>query len=129
MAPDARQSAERAVVDATTAYLAEIAHLPRLTPQEELALGERIAQGDQAALRRIVEANLRLVVYVANRYHSEGIALLDLIQEGNIGLLRAARRFDARKGYRFSTYAIWWIRQGVTRAIANQGQLLSLIHI
>jgi RNA polymerase primary sigma factor len=124
MVPGARQSAASAVADATTAYLATIAQIPRLTPQEELELGARSAQGDQTALRRLVEANLRLVVYVAKHYHGEGLTLLDLIQEGNIGLLHAARKFDARQGYRFSTYAICWIRQGVRRAIATQGQLI-----
>ncbi len=116
--------------DGTMIYLNDISRLPRLTPEQEIELGRRIAQGDEAALRRMVEANLRLVVSVAKRYHNEGLSLLDLVQEGNIGLMRAARKFDYTKGYRFSTYAIWWIRQAVTRAIANQGQTIRVpVHV
>ncbi len=116
--------------DGTTIYLNEISKIPRLTPDEELALGRRIAEGDDLALRRMIEANLRLVVSVAKRYRTESLALLDLIQEGNIGLMRAAMKFDYTKGYRFSTYAIWWIRQAVTRAIANQGQTIRIpVHV
>src|SRR5579871_4534158 len=112
------------------AYLHEISRLPRLTPEQEIQLGERIANGDEEALRIMVESNLRLVVSVAKRYRNEGLALLDLIQEGNIGLMRAARKFDYTRGYRFSTYAIWWIRQAVTRAIANQGQTIRVpVHV
>lgn len=111
-------------------YLHEISHLPRLTPTEELELGQRIAIGDRVALRRMVESNLRLVVSVAKRYRNHGLSLLDLVQEGNIGLMRAAERFDYTRGYRFSTYAIWWIRQAVTRAIANQGQTIRVpVHV
>jgi RNA polymerase primary sigma factor len=116
--------------DGTMIYLNDISRLPRLTPQEEIELGCRIAQGDEAALRRMVECNLRLVVSVAKRYRNEGLSLLDLVQEGNIGLMRAAKKFDYTKGYRFSTYAIWWIRQAVTRAIANQGQTIRVpVHV
>ena len=116
--------------DDTTMYLNEISHVPRLTPEEELELGYQIAHGDEAALRRMVESNLRLVVSVAKRYRNEGLALLDLVQEGNIGLMRAAKKFDYTRGYRFSTYAIWWIRQAVTRAIANQGQTIRVpVHV
>jgi RNA polymerase primary sigma factor len=116
--------------DGTMIYLNDISRLPRLTPQEEIELGHRIAQGDEAALRRMVESNLRLVVSVAKRYRNEGLSLLDLVQEGNIGLMRAAKKFDYTKGYRFSTYAIWWIRQAVTRAIANQGQTIRVpVHV
>jgi RNA polymerase primary sigma factor len=116
--------------DNTMLYLHDISRLPRLTPQQELELGERIQDGDEEALRQMVEANLRLVVSVAKRYRNEGLTLLDLVQEGNIGLMRAARKFDFRRGYRFSTYAIWWIRQAVTRAIANQGQTVRVpVHI
>src|SRR5579871_5913334 len=112
------------------AYLHEISRLPRLTPEQEIQLGERIANGDEEALRIMVESNLRLVVSVAKRYRNVGLSLLDLIQEGNIGLIRAARKFDYQRGYRFSTYAIWWIRQAVTRAIANQGQTIRVpVHI
>ena len=116
--------------DGTMIYLNDISRLPRLTPQEEIELGCRIAQGDEVALRRMVECNLRLVVSVAKRYRNEGLSLLDLVQEGNIGLMRAAKKFDYTKGYRFSTYAIWWIRQAVTRAIANQGQTIRVpVHV
>ena len=116
--------------DSTVIYLREISRLPRLTPVEEIELGYRVAQGDAAALKRMVESNLRLVVSVAKRYRNEGLSLLDLIQEGNIGLMRAAVKFDYTRGYRFSTYAIWWIRQAVTRAIANHGQTIRVpIHV
>jgi RNA polymerase primary sigma factor len=107
-------------LDSLTTYLHEISRVPRLTPSEELELGERIAAGDEQALQRMVEANLRLVIAVAKHYHHGGIALHDLVQEGNIGLLRAAQRFDYRTGNRFSTYAVWWIRQAVNRALASQ---------
>jgi len=117
-------------VDGWAAYMREIGRVRRLTPAEELELGERIAHGDDLALRRMVEANLRLVIAVAKRYRHEGIGLQDLIQEGNIGLLRAAQKFDYRKGYRFSTYAIWWIRQAVSRAVANQAYAIRVpVHI
>jgi RNA polymerase primary sigma factor len=116
--------------DSTTLYLHDISRLPRLTPEQELELGERIANGDEAALRQMVESNLRLVVSVAKRYRNEGLSLLDLVQEGNIGLIRAAKKFDYRRGHRFSTYAIWWIRQAVTRAIANQSNTIRVpVHV
>ncbi|MDB5058659.1 MAG: polymerase, sigma 70 subunit, RpoD family [Chloroflexi bacterium] len=116
--------------DSTMLYLRDISRIPRLTPEQELELGERIANGDQEALHIMVESNLRLVVSVAKRYRNEGLSMLDLIQEGNIGLIRAATKFDFHRGYRFSTYAIWWIRQAVTRAIANQGHTIRVpVHI
>ncbi len=121
---------ETTEVDGWATYMREIGQVRRLTPAEELALGERIARGDDAALRRMVEANLRLVIAVAKRYRHEGIGMQDLVQEGNIGLLRAAQKFDYRKGYRFSTYAIWWIRQAVSRAVANQAYAIRVpVHI
>ena len=112
------------------AYMREVGRVRRLTPDEEITLGRRVADGDEEALHRMVEANLRLVVAVAKRYRHEGIGMLDLVQEGNIGLLRAAQKFDYRKGYRFSTYAIWWIRQAVSRAVANQAYAIRVpVHI
>jgi len=121
---------ETTEVDGWATYMREIGQVSRLTPAEELALGARIAGGDDAALRRMVEANLRLVIAVAKRYRHEGIGMQDLVQEGNIGLLRAAQKFDYRKGYRFSTYAIWWIRQAVSRAVANQAYAIRVpVHI
>lgn len=116
--------------DGWAAYMHEVGRVRRLTPAEELHLGECIANGDRRALKRMVEANLRLVIAVAKRYKHEGIGLQDLIQEGNIGLLRAAEKFDYRKGYRFSTYAMWWIRQAVSRAVANQAYTIRVpVHI
>ena len=127
---DTAQATSTPAEDSTMLYLHDISRLPRLTPEQELELGERIANGDEEALRIMVESNLRLVVSVAKRYRNEGLSLLDLIQEGNIGLIRAAKKFDYTRGHRFSTYAIWWIRQAVTRAIANQGQTIRVpVHI
>ena len=105
-------------------YLSEIRQYPRLTPEEERALARRCAEGDQDAIRRMVSSNLRLVVSVAKEYAGRGVPLLDLIQEGSIGLLAAAKKFDYTLDYRFSTYATKWIRQGVTRCILNHGQLI-----
>lgn len=105
-------------------YLREIRSYPRLTPQEELELARKCAQGDENAIRRMVNANLRLVVSVAREYAGRGVPLLDLIQEGSIGLLVAARKFDYTLDFRFSTYATKWIRQGVTRCLANHSGLI-----
>ncbi len=111
-------------------YLREVARVPRLTPEQERDLGRRIAGGDRRALVEMVEANLRLVIAVAKRYRHEGVEMQDLVQEGNIGLLRAAEKFDYRKGYRFSTYAIWWIRQAVSRTVANNAYAIRVpVHI
>ena len=102
-------------------YLSEIREYPRLTPEEERELARRCAQGDQNAIRQMVNSNLRLVVSIAREYAGRGVALLDLIQEGSIGLLTAAKKFDYTLDYRFSTYATKWIRQGVTRCLINHG--------
>lgn len=102
-------------------YLSEIREYPRLTPEEERELARRCAQGDQNAIRQMVNSNLRLVVSIAREYAGRGVALLDLIQEGSIGLLTAAKKFDYTLDYRFSTYATKWIRQGVTRCLMNHG--------
>lgn len=105
-------------------YLNEIRGIPRLTPEQERDLAQRCAAGDEAAIRQMVNANLRLVVYVAKEYAGRGVALMDLIQEGSIGLLVAARKFDYTRDYRFSTYATKWIRQGVTRCLMNNSGII-----
>ena len=110
--------------DDVSQYLREIRQYPRLTPEEELELARGCAQGDEDAIRQMVNANLRLVVSVAREYAGRGVPLLDLIQEGSIGLLVAARKFDYTLEYRFSTYATKWIRQGVTRCLANHSGLI-----
>ena len=112
-----------------TRYLADIHH-PVLTREEERALGERIAQGDPEARAALIRANLRLVVSVAKRYAGRGVALMDLIQEGNLGLMRAVEKFDYRRGTKFSTYATWWIRQAIGRAIQTQRYLVHIpVHV
>ena len=105
-------------------YLSEIRGIPRLTPEQERDLAKRCAEGDESAIRQLVNANLRLVVYIAKEYAGRGVALMDLIQEGSIGLLAAARKFDYTKEYRFSTYATKWIRQGVTRCLMNNSGMI-----
>jgi len=108
-------------------YLKEIRRTALLTPEEEIELARRIREeGDEEARERMIRANLRLVVSIARRYLYLGLPLLDLVEEGNLGLIRAVEKFDYRKGYRFSTYASWWIRQSVTRAIANQSKLIRI---
>ena len=107
-------------------YLKEIGKVPLLTAEEEVQLAIRIEQGDEEAKKRLNEANLRLVVSIAKRYVGRGMLFLDLIQEGNMGLLKAVEKFDYRKGYKFSTYATWWIRQAITRAIADQARTIRI---
>jgi RNA polymerase sigma factor (sigma-70 family) len=111
-------------------YLREIARITLLSREEELELAARVRAGDEAAKERLVEANLRLVVQVARRYLNRGLPLSDLIEEGNIGLLRAVEKFEPERGLRFSTYAVWWIRQAVARALANQARTIRLpVHV
>jgi RNA polymerase sigma factor (sigma-70 family) len=111
-------------------YLSEIARIPLLTREEEQALARRVRAGDEAAKQRMIEANLRLVVQIARRYLNRGLPLPDLIEEGNLGLLRAVEKFEPDRGTRFSTYATWWIRQAVTRALANQARTIRLpVHV
>jgi RNA polymerase sigma factor (sigma-70 family) len=111
-------------------YLRDIAKVPLLTPDEEQELARRVQAGDASAERRLTEANLRLVVRVARRYLHRGLSLLDLIEEGNLGLLHAVRKFQPGRGTRFSTYAVWWIRQAVARALANQARTIRLpVHV
>jgi RNA polymerase primary sigma factor len=111
-------------------YLGEIARIPLLSREEEHALARRVRAGDEAAKQRMVEANLRLVVQIARRYRNRGLPLPDLIEEGNLGLLRAVEKFDPDRGTRFSTYATWWIRQAVVRALANQARTIRLpVHV
>ncbi len=112
--------------DPVRMYLKEIGKVALLTPEEEVALAARMAEGDQDAKRRMAEANLRLVVSIAKRYVGRGMLFLDLIQEGNLGLIKAVDKFDYTKGYKFSTYATWWIRQAITRAIADQARTIRI---
>ena len=115
-----------AVDDPVRMYLKEIGHVPLLTAEEEVALAQRMEAGDESARHRLEEANLRLVVSIAKRYVGRGMLFLDLIQEGNLGLLKAVEKFDYSKGYKFSTYATWWIRQAITRAIADQARTIRI---
>ncbi len=112
--------------DPVRMYLKEIGKVPLLSAEEEQELAERIEAGDEEAKKCLSEANLRLVVSIAKRYVGRGMALLDLIQEGNLGLMKAVEKFDYRKGYKFSTYATWWIRQAITRAIADQARTIRI---
>jgi RNA polymerase primary sigma factor len=116
--------------DSVKQYLQEIGTYPLLTGTQELALAERISRGDTRAYDQLVQANLRLVVSIAKRYVSQGLPLLDLVQEGNTGLMRAAQKFDYRRGFRFSTYATWWIRQAISRAIAEHAGTIHIpVHV
>ncbi len=110
--------------DSVKMYLREIGTIRLLTPDEEIDLAKRVAQGDHIAKDKIINANLRLVVSIAKKYTGQGLLFLDLIQEGNTGLIRAAEKFDYTKGFKFSTYATWWIKQGITRAIADQSRTI-----
>lgn len=112
--------------DPVRMYLKEIGKVPLLTPEEEVDLATRMADGDEVAKQRMTEANLRLVVSIAKRYVGRGMLFLDLIQEGNLGLIKAVEKFDYTKGYKFSTYATWWIRQAITRAIADQARTIRI---
>lgn len=112
--------------DPVRMYLKEIGRVDLLTADEEIQLAERIEQGDEEARKRLAEANLRLVVSIAKRYVGRGMLFLDLIQEGNMGLIKAVEKFDYRKGFKFSTYATWWIRQAITRAIADQARTIRI---
>ncbi|WP_298592786.1 RNA polymerase sigma factor RpoD [uncultured Mitsuokella sp.] len=112
--------------DPVRMYLKEIGRVPLLTAEEEVALAKRMENGEEEAQRRLAEANLRLVVSIAKRYVGRGMLFLDLIQEGNLGLIKAVEKFDYNKGYKFSTYATWWIRQAITRAIADQARTIRI---
>jgi len=112
--------------DSVRLYLREIGKIPLLTAEEELALAQKVVSGDKRAKDKMAEANMRLVVSIAKRYVGRGLDLLDLIQEGNTGLLRAVEKFDPDKGFKFSTYATWWIRQAITRAIADQARTIRI---
>ena len=112
--------------DSVRLYLREIGKIPLLTPEEEADLAQRIVKGDKKAKDKMVESNMRLVVSIAKRYGGRGLDFLDLIQEGNTGLLRAVDKFDPDKGFKFSTYATWWVRQAITRAIADQARTIRI---
>ena len=119
-------SAGKVMDDPVKVYLKDIGKIPLLKPEEEIGLAIRIADNDEEAKKRLVEANLRLVVSIAKRYVGRGMQFLDLIQEGNLGLIKAVEKFDHTKGFKFSTYATWWIRQAITRAIADQGRTIRI---
>ncbi|HPU68415.1 MAG TPA: RNA polymerase sigma factor RpoD [Acetomicrobium flavidum] len=114
------------IADPVRMYLREIGKIPLLTPEEEIELAKRVEEGDGEAKKKLIEANLRLVVSIAKKYIGRGLSFLDLIQEGNLGLIRAVEKFDYRKGFKFSTYATWWIRQAITRAIADQARTIRI---
>lgn len=127
---DVEEDQRMAVDDAVKQYLKEIGMYPLLTPDLELQLAERVSRGDLRARQHLIEANLRLVVSIAKRYSNQGLPLLDLIQEGNIGLMRATQKFDYQRGFRFSTYATWWIRQAISRTIAEHSRSIHIpVHV
>jgi RNA polymerase primary sigma factor len=117
---------EHGAEDAVRVYLRSIGRVPLLTREDEVRLAKRVEQNDMAAKNGLIEANLRLVVSIAKRYTGRGLTLLDLIQEGNLGLIRAVEKFDWRRGFKFSTYATWWIRQAITRALADQSRTIRI---
>lgn len=122
--PDLSHDADISTADPVRMYLKEIGRVPLLTAEQEVFLAKRVERGDIQAKHELTEANLRLVVSIAKRYHTDGMSFLDLIQEGNLGLIRAVEKFDYRKGHKFSTYATWWIRQAITRAIADKARTI-----
>ena len=113
-------------MDPIRLYLKDIKNLPLLTPEEEISLAKRIKRGDKLARAKMIQSNLRLVINIAKRYSGLGVSMLDLIEEGNLGLMKAVGKFNPKRGYRFSTYAAWWIRQYISRAIANQGKTVRI---
>lgn len=113
-------------MDAIRLYLKDIKKLPLLTPEEEIDLANRIKKGDKVARHKMIQCNLRLVINIAKKYSHLGVSMLDLIEEGNLGLMKAVEKFNPKRGYRFSTYAAWWIRQCISRAIANQGKTVRM---
>ena len=115
-----------AIDDPVRMYLKEIGKVPLLSSEQEIEYAQQIEEGNQRAKKKLAEANLRLVVSIAKRYVGRGMLFLDLIQEGNLGLIKAVEKFDYRKGYKFSTYATWWIRQAITRAIADQARTIRI---
>ncbi|MFK7862681.1 MAG: RNA polymerase sigma factor RpoS [Pseudohongiellaceae bacterium] len=124
------ESSNNTNLDATRLYLNEIGYSPLLSAQEEVHFARKALKGDKAARKRMIESNLRLVVKISRRYVNRGLSLLDIIEEGNLGLIRAVEKFDPEKGFRFSTYATWWIRQNIERAIMNQTRTIRLpIHV
>ncbi|RKY31070.1 MAG: RNA polymerase subunit sigma [Candidatus Omnitrophota bacterium] len=113
-------------MEALRTYLKDIRHIPLLTPKEEIQLSRRVRKGDEKARMRMIRSNLRLVIKIAKRYVHLGIPMLDLIEEGNLGLMKAVDKFNPRKGFRFSTYAAWWIKQAITRSIFDQGKVIRM---
>lgn len=113
-------------MEALKTYLKEIRNIPLLTPKEEIQLSRKVRKGDEQARKKMIQSNLRLVINISKRYIHLGIPFLDLIEEGNLGLMKAVDKFNPRKGYRFSTYAAWWIKQGITRSIFDQGKVIRI---
>ncbi len=126
----AKYEATQKALDATQLYLGEVGYSPLLTAEEEVLYARRALRSDEVARKRMIESNLRLVVKISRRYSNGGLALLDLVEEGNLGLIRAVEKFDPERGFRFSTYTTWWIRQTIERAIMNQTRTIRLpIHV